>query len=591
MERVIPSSPPFFFYTEWTNEKGDEKKSLWNDKFFFVKDSIVLDENLLIFSARDKQLINVLSIKTGNNNSLVFNIETSFTDKITLIRHSLITGYSLPVKQVYNKNTISETENIKNEYWLDREGFLLSNDNSSLLLYHPEKVSSIQLDVQNKFAVFNIDYSSDHPMLHFPLLKKSSGKYVDYSTSVYKNQDRINSSFTFYEVPQNFRIAKMLTNPNGYLASLIWTEHADYTNLRTHKAVYLGSEKSIGLSDATGGFLKYSIPVTKSIFYSNPDKVNNTDKAGFMPGLIANYKETEGYRNFLKLLDESGIEICLHTPDHFTSDRKLLSESLDKTRQEFSSVTWIDHGYDNSIRSNRENLNCDGADSTSKWYAADLWKKYGIKYFWNSFFEDSGLFSPYSYNSFFSVPYSGWDEAMPTPLYWRNPTRTGSIIHWKTTSTLDPADGSLWKYYFNDTRLTDVVNNRNNIIIHSYPARVDSTNGFYNIKDDVVIANEEFNQALSNLASYRNQEKIRLTTIREMLDYRTSLDNISYEINADGSIRVRNKGNEQVRGVSFSAIATDVKVKNKEVSTKKAGNELVFWFDISPGEFVDVILN
>ena len=76
-----------------------------------------------------------------------------------------------------------------------------------------------------------------------------------------------------------------------------------------------------------------------------------------------------------------------------------------------------------------------------------------------------------------------------------------------------------------------------------------------------------------------------------MLDYRTSLDNISYEINADGSIRVRNKGNEQVRGVSFSAIATDVKVKNKEVSTKKAGNELVFWFDISPGEFVDVILN
>jgi hypothetical protein len=169
-----------------------------------------------------------------------------------------------------------------------------------------------------------------------------------------------------------------------------------------------------------------------------------------------------------------------------------------------------------------------------------LWKKYGIKYFWNSYFEDSGLYKNYSFNSYFSVPYSGWDASMPTPYYWRCKTRTGDIVHWRTTSTLELKDEKLWSYYFNDERLTDMVNNRNNIIIHSYPARVDSMSKFYSIKDGIIVANNEFNQALAKLSSYRQQEKIRLTTIREMMDYRTSVENISYEITDTGKIRISN---------------------------------------------------
>lgn len=219
-----------------------------------------------------------------------------------------------------------------------------------------------------------------------------------------------------------------------------------------------------------------------------------------------------------------------------------------------------------------------------------MWKKYGIKYFWNSYYEDSNVYNEYSFNSFFSVPYSGWDEAMPTPLYWRNKTRTSDIIHWRTTSTLDPKDGSLWSYFFNDLRLTDLVNNRNNIIVHSYPARIDSTNGFYTIKDGLAFANEEFNQALSKLSSYRMQEKIWLTTIRDMLDYRTSLENISYEILSDGSVRLYNSGRAMIRGLTFSTFATSVKAGSKEIFKKNTGNELIFWFDIAPEEYVNLVL-
>ena len=576
--------------TEWYDEHSKEKMQAWNYHFYVRKDSTSEEGNSLLLSARDEFSHSDISILAGNSNEVSFNLTTVFDKPITLYRHAIVTSFTLPVKEVYKKSTLSDTADFSDEYWLDKEGFLLSNSKSSIVIYHPENISSIQINTRDKYAVINLDYSSDHPQLHFPLLKKNQNYYEDYSTSVYEKNDTVKGLFTYYSVSPEFKIAKMLTNPNGYLASFIWTEHADYTNMRTQRAIYFGSENITRLEEATGGFLKYSIPVTKSIFYANPDKVDNSDKVKFLPGPVANYKETEGYRNFLKQLDEFGIEICLHTPDHFTSDRKLLGEALDVTRREYSPVTWIDHGYDNSVQSNREDLACDGYDKKSKWYAADLWKKYGIRYFWNSFFEDSAIYKDYSFNSFFSVPYSGLDDAMPTPVYWRNKTRTDDVVHWRTTSTLDPADGSLWSYYFNDLRLNDLVNNRNNIIIHCYPARVDSTNGFYVIKNNIISANEEFNHALQKLSSYRLMKKIWLTTIRDMLNYRTSIERISYHVNSDGSISLHNSGNEIIRGVSFSTFASGVKSGEKEISTKQSGNELIFWFDIGPGENVNLIL-
>ena len=577
--------------SEWKTNGRKVKKQSWNYHFDFKEDSITDEGNYLTFSAKDYFADNEIKIFAGYKNELSFTVNSFFLRPVSLYRHSLQLGFKLPLKEIYNKNTLIDSVNFNNEYWVDKEGFKLSNGKRSVVLYHPETVSSLQLDVNRKFIIVNLDFAPDHPFLHFPLLGKNKNKFEDRSASIYNAGDSISSSFTFYSVEPDFINARMLTNPFGYLSSFIWTEHADYSDLRIQKAVYLGSEKVNQLNDATGGFLKYSIPVTKSIFYSNPDKVNNSDKAGFFPGLSASYKETPGFRDFLRLLDESGIEICLHTPDQYTSDRKLLSEALDATKKDFSSTTWIDHGYDNSIISNREDLVCDGFNNKSKWYAADLWKKYGIKYFWNSYFEDSKIFKDYSFNSFFSVPYSGWSEAMPTPLYWRNKTQTGDIIHWRTTDTMDPADGGLWSYYFSDLRLNDLVSNRNNIIIHCYPARADSSTGFYKINNGIIEVNEEFNKALSKLSFYRMNEKIRLTTIREMLDYRTSLEDVTFKILPNGNINLYNSGKATIRGISFSTIAKEVTAGAKEINKKNTGNELVFWMDLLPGENVILKLN
>ena len=576
---------------EWKANGRKVKKQSWIYHFDFKKDSISDEGNYLTFTTKDYFTDNEIKIFAGFNNELSFTVNSLFLRPISLYRYSLQLGYNLPVKEIYNKNTLIDSANFKNEYWLDKEGFKLSNEKSSVVLYRPESISSLQLDVNRKLIIVNLDFAPDHPFLHFPLLGKNKNKFEDRSASIYNIGDSISSSFTFYSVEPDFINARMLTNPYGYLSSFIWTEHADYSDLRIHKAVYLGSEKINHINDATGGFLKYSIPVTKSIFYSNPYKVNNSDKSGFFSGLSASYKETPGFRDFLRLLEESGIEICLHSSDQYTCDRKLLSEALDATKKDFSPSTWIDHGYDNSIKSNREDLVCDDFNNKTKWYAADLWKKYGIKYFWNSYYEDSKIFKDYGFNSFFSVPYSGWSEAMPTPLYWRNKTQTGDIIHWRTTDTMDPADGGLWPYYFSELRLNDLVNNRNNIIIHCYPSRVDTTSGFYKINNGIVEVNEEFNKALSKLSFYRLNEKIRLTTIREMLDYRTSLEDVTFKILANGNISLFNSGKATIRGISFSAIAKDVTAGTKEFNKKNTHNELIFWMDLFPGENVILKLN
>ncbi len=578
-------------FSEWNDGSISENKRSWNKYLFFRKDSATEEGLYIRLTAQNEISTSEILILSGLKGSITFRVSSRFTMPVTLIRQSFITGYSMPVTQVYRKNTLTDSTHLEKEYWLDREGFMMSDNKNTFALYHPEKVSSVQLDVINRFAFFNLDYNADHPLLHFPLLNKSQNKFVDHSTSIYKTDDQVNAVFTFYPVSRNFKIVKQLSNPYGFLSSFTWTEHADYTNMRTQRAVYFGAENIQRLEDATGGFLKYSIPVTKSIFYANPDKVDNSEKAGFMPGPVANYRETEGYRDFLKQLYEYGIEICLHTPDHFTCSRSLLSEALDATRRDFSPSSWIDHGYDNSKKSNREDLACDGADSTSEYYSADLWKKYGIKYFWNSFFEDSDIYKSYNFNSFFSVPYSGWDDAMPTPLYWKNKTRTGDIIHWRTTSTMDPPDGSLWQYYFSEQRLNDAVNNRSDVILHCYPARVDSTTGFYSVRDGVVNADAGFNQVLSRLSQYRAQKKIRLTTVRELLDYRSSSEKISYEILPGGTVRIKNEGKDVVRGISFSAAAKNVKAGNKQIEKKVVENELIFWFDIFPGEVVDIDVN
>jgi hypothetical protein len=128
--------------------------------------------------------------------------------------------------------------------------------------------------------------------------------------------------------------------------------------------------------------------------------------------------------------------------------------------------------------------------------------------------------------------------------------------------------------------------NRNDIIIHCYPPRVDSSNGFYTIKNNVIEVQKDFDQALKRLNDYRMADKIWLTTIRDFLDFRTSLENVSYEIAGDGKVLIKNNGREAIRGLTFSVSGIEYNVEGKKINSKRDGNSNIYWFDIEPGEIV-----
>ena len=75
-------------------------------------------------------------------------------------------------------------------------------------------------------------------------------------------------------------LIRLMNNPDGIPASMVWTEHADFSDIRTQRAVMFGSEEIVSADSAISGFVGHGIPVTKSVFYDNPTKETITGVFG-----------------------------------------------------------------------------------------------------------------------------------------------------------------------------------------------------------------------------------------------------------------------------------------------------------------------
>ena len=581
----------FLLYADVKSGEKDEKSDLvfFTSQFKFLSDSSIDKSRVLNFEASNSYANTRIVFEfSENESSFAVRTSTVFIKGTFVNRIALLADFVPSLKEVYLPSSLSDTSGFQHEYWLGKCGFAAGEDESGFRIVSCRQLSSIQLDVDSQRCIFNLDYNLDHPLLHFPLSKRKLGVYEDYSSSYYQAGDTLFNSVTIYGNNAAACFPRIMKNPEGKTAAIIWTEHADYTDLITHRAVYFGAD-TIEISEgASGGFIKNKIPVTKSVFYANPDKVSNAVRTGFLKTESASMISTPGYTDFLKDLQKNGNEICLHTPDHYTSTRKLLQTSLEETSRLFNSTTWIDHGYDNALKSNREDLACDGLDSSSKFYSADLWKQYGLKYFWNSFYEDSGMFAPFHFFSFLTVPYSGWGGRFPMSDYWRHPTRSGDLIHWRTVNTVDLPDGSMWNFIFSETKLNDLVQTRGTYILHVYPARLDSTTGFYRRENNHFVIDPEFEKALERQAALRDQGKLNLTTIRDYLDYQVALEHVELIPLSGNSARIKNASGSDLKGLSCSIKSNEVKVEGKAYESYRQDGDLVFWFDLSKGESVVV---
>ena len=520
-----------------------------------------------------------------------------------LLRQALVVPFIDSTLTLYRRNGAVDTVLFQSEYYLDREGFKIGEGERSVLSYHQLDISSTQFDADHRVAYFNLDYWRDHPLIHYPLSDTLEDVFEDRShCHVYDGMEWIH--YIPLQVGTDVQhMPRILPIPYGYASGIVFTEHADWTDLRTHRAVLFGSEKITKAKDAVGGFVHYGIPVTKSVFYNNPDQVTNDEIShGAFHGLHATVTTDRAFEKLLKQLHKRGFDICLHTPEQYTTTPGNLQEALDYMQRHFKSVTWIDHGYNNGLMHNREDLVCDGLDRQSPSYAVDQWRKHGIRYLWNAYYEENRMES-WCFNNNLIQPYPGFGDALPnrqvTTLVGYEYIRgsLSPVLHrweptfltWCTPSTLEASTDLEWDYYYSEERLQKLIDQHSVHITHIYPAWVDPARGFWTYDaESTLVAAPGLNRALERIAKLRDAHQLLPMTVKTYLDHYGRLLKVSYTIIDTNHIQLHNMGGEEIKGFTLLC-STPIRFDDHRFyEYRKSGGQYYLWFDLKPYDTITI---
>lgn len=574
-------------------EISTDSTSLTTKYFLPDKDFFVIVE----YINADGDTINDPSISVTNmhvgfkldpNDIIGFNIttETRFKEDVKLLRLAFVLPLPDGEITVFRRNQHIDSLHLQPFYYLDREGFTIKNDSVSWSTYHNTGISSLQLDIENRTACFNIDYWRDHPLLHYPMRSDTSDYFEDISYRNVKAGKVLTGEFNiFSKAPDD--LPRLMPVWDGYQSAFIFTEHADWTDIRTHRAVLFGNENITRPEDAIGGFCYYNIPVTKSVFYWNPDHITNAETSeGRFTGLIESIKTNKEFYKLLKSIKKEGFEICLHSPEIYTTIPSEFPKAMRFMKKQFDTKSWIDHGYNNGPEKNREDMVCDGLLPDSPQFAAELWKENGVRYLWNPYYEENRM-ERYNFDSHFVQPYDGFGDALPNRQITTLPNGDKDFLLWSTPSTLEVNEDREWYYYFDSVRLQRLVDQHNVFITHTYPAWSNPWRAFweYDEKGNAV-AMPGFNFALSQLARFREEKKILPTTVETYLSYYEKLQNVEYLILDNHAVRLINHG-EAIQGLTLLC-SQPVVVEGKAIDFRKVDEGYLIWFDLNKNETVTI---
>ncbi|MEJ8546308.1 hypothetical protein [Brevibacillus borstelensis] len=489
-------------------------------------------------------------------------VKTTYKRAIKVFREALALSFAPKVSEVYRKNRKVDTQSFQKQYWLDREGVRFGQGKQSAFLYHAPHVSSLELNTVQNQLVVNLDHMGDHRYV-----EETAGKQVGKvrHASEYKPQEQRINTFSLVVGFQPTLMPRLMNQPYGYLAAHVWTEHADEQTLASNRAVYYGSETITSPDKAVGGFVKYNIPVTKSVFYSNPY---------YRPQQPMNVALTENqeFSHFLKDLHKRGIEIGLHTvyPYDFHLYRDVADNVLAFMKKEFQSATWIDHGYV------KYSFAFQGLNIKTPYYVADLWKKYDTRYFWHYSSEDVT-----NVLQAFDLLQTKNGDSKRTPLYWSHPTVTGPFYSWAAATVPEDTMNQ-----YNEENLFQLIRDRGVFISHTYLSRMlkGKTAGKFLKQDQKgeLVIQPNFDKLLKKMAYLRDQKKLYLTTVRGLMNYWLALEQVRIEYDPNGAIRVYNDGPAKISGLSMAVRSAEVYVNGKKPPQKKDQGDLIFWFDLEP---------
>jgi hypothetical protein len=617
-EKIIISSLMYYYSTP---DQMDERYGLENVVPVRVNDSTILIQG----SGLNGSDVSIWLTACQCSSRLDLKIKTTYNDETKVEREALVVQFDLPVKEVFRKNRTLDENIFFHEYWLDQQGVRFSDGESQALIYHTPGISSLQFDHKRNLIFINLEYVNDHPYIYFPYQSDNGGKWSDQSISVFPNGYERTDSVSVWLGDIPVAVPRLMMLPDGYLSGYVFTEHADGGTIEQHRTVYFGCDTITTATNAIGGFWGNRIPVTKSVFYI--DKENPP-----VCTAIKDYDENNKFLAFLQQLHQTGFyDICLHTPENMDSDRATMEEAAIFMKDHFNTVSWIDHGMLGG-KYNRECFHADAFQLGSNFYSADIWKKYGIKYFWNTSYElkEPNVFlvkkelrqmhlRKVSYNFWSNFltsnelrennllkafiisikRYNQWnifkrlrcfiDEALPLPLYWCHPSRTDSFYSWGTHHVAIYSD--LWtKQAGKKAReelawLEEIVRNRIVFIDHGYYVRGIPGIDLTVVEKGNLILNPHFDYILRYMAQRRDDGDLMILTIRDLLDYQLLMKKISFNYDTD-VITVTNNNDIAIKGISLAIKQADVLINGTVPKSRISGDDTIFWFDILPHESI-----
>ena len=589
-----PESPPITYPIGMFEEYIIDGDTISEFNLFQYQASYLASAHSGISSTR----LNIYQDKDRPEHERRINVQCVIYKTCKVIRQSIVIPFVDSTLTVYRRNLHVDSTQFQPEYYLDREGFTIGKGSRSFTLYHhtglySSRYSSIQLDATNRIAFLNLDYWKDHPLIHYPLCDTIEDYFEDVSCEdIFVGSEQRGGLNVEKEIRHHFNVnigneihdlPRLMPVWDGYQSAFIFTEHADWTDIRTHRAVLFGNENITRPEDAVGGFCYYHIPVTKSVFYWNPDNVTNEKTSkGLFKGPVASIKTDKEFYKLLKTIKKHGFEICLHSPEVYTTIPSEFPKAMRFMRRQFDTKSWIDHGYNNGPDKNREDLVCDGLLPDSPQYAAELWKENGVRYLWNAYYEENRMES-HNFDGHFVQPFDGFGDALPNRQITTLPNSGKDFLLWSTPSTLEVNEDREWYYYFDSIRLQRLVDQHNVFITHVYPAWSNPYRAFWQYNENgTAVAMPGFNFALSQLSHFRDEKKILPTTIEQYLSHYEKLLNIDYQIIDQNTVRLINRG-ESIEGLTLLCTKPII-VEGKPIDFRKVDEGYLVWFDLKRNE-------
>jgi hypothetical protein len=229
--RIVPQAPQKFDYGAFV-EKVTHRGSVQPTEVSHTRgDDLTI---LRCVYTTPLSEITVDYLLSDNSPRITVRTKTQYDTDTLVFEESLRINYEIPLREVYSRNRMVDTDDFQEEYWLETQGFLAYDTDESLMIYHAPSVSSLRLLPDSRRAHVKLDKNTDRSFLHCEgTIRWGTARH----SSEYGPGCTRNNEFDILVGHRPDFVPRLMLHPHGYLATHIWTEHPDGSTLESNRAV------------------------------------------------------------------------------------------------------------------------------------------------------------------------------------------------------------------------------------------------------------------------------------------------------------------------------------------------------------------